>query len=71
MYEGKWHPIAYYLRKFEAAEENYDVHDKELLAIVACLKHWRIYAESCSKLTILSDYKNLTTFTTTKELTGR
>jgi hypothetical protein len=68
MHEGKWHPIAYHSRKFTPAEENYDVHDKELMAIVLCLEHWRIYAESCSELTIYTDYKNLTTFTTTKDL---
>ena len=46
---------------------NYDIHDKELLAIVDCLKHWRSYAESSPSLTIYSDHKNLTSFTTTKE----
>jgi hypothetical protein len=70
-HEGKWHPIAYYSRKFTGPEERYDVHDKELLAIVACLKHWRVYAESCSDLTIFSDHKNLTRFTTTKVLDPR
>jgi hypothetical protein len=66
--DGKWHLIAYYSRKFLSAEENYDVHDKELLAIVVTLEHWRIYAESCSDLTVFSDYKNLVNFTTTKTL---
>ena len=37
--DGNWHPIAYYSRKFSQAEENYDVHDKELLAIVSALQH--------------------------------
>ena len=69
--DEKWHPIAYYSRKFTVAEENYDVHDKELLAIVACLKHWRVYAESCSELTIFTDHKNLVNFTTTKVLNRR
>jgi hypothetical protein len=71
MHDGKWHPIAYYSRKFTPAEENYDVHDKELMAIVLCLEHWRIYAESCSALTIYTDYKNLVNFTTTKTLNRR
>ena len=69
--DGKWHPIAYHSRKLTAPEENYDVHDKELLAIVVALEHWRIYAESCSDLTVFSDHKNLTTFTTTKVLNRR
>ena len=68
---GKWHPIAYYSRKFSGPEERYDVHDKELMAIVDALKHWRIYAESCSELTIFTDHKNLTHFLTTKELNKR
>ena len=35
--DGQWHLIAYYLRKFTALEERYDVHDKELIAIVNAL----------------------------------
>ena len=69
--DGKWHPIAYYSRKFSGPEERYDVHDKELLAIVDALKHWRIYAQSCSELTIFTDHKNLIYFTTSKPLTPR
>jgi transposase InsO family protein len=69
--DGKWHPIAYHSRKFTSAEENYDVHDKELLAIVVALEHWRVYAESCSDLVIFSDHKNLVNFTTTKTLNRR
>jgi hypothetical protein len=36
--DGKRHPIAYYSRKFSGPEERHDVHDKELLAIVAALE---------------------------------
>jgi hypothetical protein len=69
--DSKWHPIAYYSRKFSGPEERYNVHDKELLTIVAALQHWRIYAESCSDLTIYTDHKNLVQFTTTKVLNRR
>ena len=62
------HLIAYYSQKFTALEENYDVHDKELIAIVNALQHQRVYAESCLELTIYTDYKNLVHFTTTKVL---
>ena len=30
----KLHPIAFHSRKFSAVEINYEIHDKELLAIV-------------------------------------
>lgn len=69
--DQKWHPIAYHSRKFSQAEERYDIHDKELLAIVEALGHWRTYAEGCSDLTIFTDHKNLTYFTTTKQLNRR
>lgn len=39
MQDGKRRPLAYYLRKLTLAELNYDIHDKELLAIVASLMH--------------------------------
>ena len=32
------HPIAFYSRKLTLAELNYEIHDKELLAIVECLR---------------------------------
>ena len=35
------------------AEQNYDIYDKELLAVVNTLEHWRVYTESSSELTIL------------------
>ena len=51
-----------------AAEQNYDIHDKKLLTVISVLQQWKIYAESCSELTIFTDHKNFLTFTTTKEL---
>jgi hypothetical protein len=34
------HPHAFHSRKFSPAEINYEIHDKELLAIVDCFKVW-------------------------------
>jgi len=38
--DEKWHPIAFHNRKCSPAEINYDVHDKEMAAIVAAFKEW-------------------------------
>ena len=37
MKDQKWHPVTYYSRKMSAAEQNYDIYDKELLAVVCVL----------------------------------
>ncbi len=31
--DGKWHPVAFLSKSLTPVERNYDVHDKELLAI--------------------------------------
>jgi len=40
-----WHPVAFYSRKLSPAECNYDVPDREMLAIVESMRHWRHYLE--------------------------
>jgi hypothetical protein len=37
--DGRLHPIAYYSRKFSTIEINYEIHDKELWAIIDALKN--------------------------------
>ncbi|KAF4228200.1 hypothetical protein CNMCM8980_006938 [Aspergillus fumigatiaffinis] len=70
--DGRPQPIAFYSRKLIQAELNYDIHDKELLAIVVAFKVWRVYLEGAKHTIIVKmDHKNLTFFTTTKELTRR
>lgn len=57
------HPVAFYSRKLLPAEINYTIHDKELLAIIAALTHWRHYlVGSPHKIQIFSDHKNLLFF---------
>ncbi|GMG17194.1 unnamed protein product [Aspergillus oryzae] len=70
--DRKPRPIAFESRKLVQAELNYDIHDKELLAIVSAFKKWRVYLEGAQhQIIVKSDHKNLTYFTTTKELTRR
>ncbi|KAK3569659.1 hypothetical protein QTP86_002643 [Hemibagrus guttatus] len=42
---GKLHPCAFYSRKLTAAERNYDVGNRELLAIKVALEEWRHWLE--------------------------
>jgi hypothetical protein len=66
------HPVAFWSRKCIPAECNYDIHDREMLAIVECFKHWRHYLEgSLHPVHVRSDHKNLETFMTTKILNRR
>ncbi|EED23163.1 gag/polymerase/env polyprotein, putative [Talaromyces stipitatus ATCC 10500] len=65
--DGRPRLVAYYSRKLIDAELNYEIHDKELLAIVSALRHWRVYLEGATfPIRIITDHKNLTYFTTTK-----
>jgi hypothetical protein len=69
---GKLYPIAYHSRSFVPAEQNYEVHDKELLAIVDSLKEFRHYLQATERpFLILTDHKNLEYFHTTKILNAR
>jgi hypothetical protein len=38
--DGKKHPIAFYSTTLTEAEQNYDIWDLELLAVVKGLKNW-------------------------------
>ena len=63
------HPVAYYSRKLIPLELNYNIYNKELLAIIAVLKEWRAFLQRITELFIIkTDHKNLIKFLTTKEL---
>jgi len=70
--EGRLHPVAFHSRKFQPAEINYEVHDKELLAVIDAFKHWRRYCEGAAhQVQVFSDHQNPEYFTTTKVLNRR
>jgi len=70
--DNEIHPVAFHSRTFSAPELNYDVYDKELLAIFEAFKIWRHYLEgSTSPIDVITDHKNLEYFLTTKVLTHR
>src|SRR6266404_722412 len=68
--DGKIQPVAFYSCTLQSAEQNYDMHDKELLAIYEAFKSWCHYLEGSAKtIDMVTDHKNLEYFTTTKKLT--
>jgi len=66
------HPVAFFSKNLLPAECNYEIYDKELLAIIRCLENWRPDLESTEiPIKIFTDHKALTYFTESKELTRR
>ena len=53
-------PVAYYSSTFTPTERNYDVYERELLAVVKSLKNWRPHLAATDRpITILTDHANL------------
>src|SRR5258705_145512 len=61
--DGTHQPIAFMSKGFSDAECNYQIHDKEMLAIMHALDEWRHFLEGMTeKFKILMDHQNLTYF---------
>jgi len=63
-------PADFHSGTFNLAQENYSTFDKELLAIVGALEHFRSELTGCSFI-ILTDNKTLVSFPTQYDLTGK
>ena len=61
--DGKWHPVAFLSKSLSPVEKNYEIHDKEMLAIVQALEEWRHFLEGTEhQFEIWMDHKNLEYF---------
>ena len=61
--------VVYYSRKIILLELNYNIYNKELLGIVTVLKKQRVFLHSTIEpFKVITDYKNLVGFLTTKKL---
>jgi len=70
--EDKWHPVAFYSKSLSPVERNYEIHDKEILAIIRALEEWRHFLEEAQHpVEIWTDHKNLEYFMTAKKLNRR
>ena len=69
---GEWHPVGYFSKTMAPAETNYPIHDKELLAIVRALEHWRAELEGTTDpVEVVTDHKALKYFMSSKILSAR
>jgi len=69
---GSQHPCAFISKTFNEAGRNYEIYDRELLAIIRSLQEWRHYIQgSPFETTVLSDHKNLTYFRSAQKLNRR
>ena len=63
------HLIAYFSKKHNSAECNYEIYDKELMIIVCMFKEWRSELEgSIYSIDVITDHKNLEYFMFIKQL---
>ena len=54
------------------SECNYDIYDKELLAIIHAFEEWRSeLKEAVKQIQVITDHKNLKYFMMTKQLSCR
>jgi Reverse transcriptase (RNA-dependent DNA polymerase)/RNase H-like domain found in reverse transcriptase len=62
-YQDGWHPFLLFHHKFHASEKGWDIHDKELFAIVHAFSHYRHFlAQSGNPVQVFTDHRNLAKF---------
>ena len=69
-YENRlWRPVAFLSKSLNETERNYEIHDKEMLAIIRRLGNWRHLLEGIHfKFEIWTDHKNLEYFMKVQKL---
>ncbi|GLB39276.1 putative retrotransposable element tf2 155 kda protein type 1-like [Lyophyllum shimeji] len=69
---GIWRPVAFLSQSLNDTERNYEIHDREMLAIMRALSEWRHYLVGAAHpVEILSDHQNLQYFMTARKLNRR
>ena len=70
--DKKWHPIGFISKSLNDVEWNYEIHDKELLAIIRGLQEFHHLLEGAThQIEILTDHRNLAYFMTAQSLNHR
>jgi len=70
--DEKWRLVAFISKSLSDMERNYEIHDKEMLAVIKCLEAWRPFLEGVVvKFEIWTDHKNLEYFMKAQKLNRR
>lgn len=70
---GQWHPVAFFSKTMQPAEMRYEIHDKEMLAIIRSLNEWRslLIGLQTTPFLIVTDHRALEYFMTKRLLNQR
>jgi len=61
--------VAFYSKSLSSVKWNYEIHNKEMLAIICTLEEWRHFLKGAWHLVeIWTDHKNMEYFMTAKKL---
>ena len=70
--DGLWRPVAFLSKSLNEMKRNYEIHDKEILAIIRGLEVWRHLLEGAQyKFEIWTNHKNLEYFMKAQKLNRR
>jgi hypothetical protein len=70
--DNAWHPITFLSKALNPVEQNYKIHNTEMLAIIRGLEEWRHYLEGARHpVEIWTDHKNLECFRVAQKLNRR
>jgi hypothetical protein len=70
--DGTEKPVAFFSASLQPTEINYDIFDRELLAIVKSFRHWRQHLLGARhQITVLTDHNNLSYFREPHKISGR
>ena len=69
---GNLHPCAYFSKTFSTTEQNYNIYDRELLAVILALAECKQYLQGTSHpVFILTNHKNLSYLKDPRKLSCR
>ena len=70
--DNKWHPLGFMSKSLNETERNYDIYDREMLAVIRALGEWRHLLEGATQpFEIWTDHRNLEYFKTAQKLNRR